>query len=1149
MSAGTLDFSGAPSMPGGNYVVQAGTLDIGALTPTVGTVQVLSGTVSGTGAITATGDYEIESGTINVVLAGGPSVGLNKTTTATAILNANNTYGGTTTISGGTLQLGSAGTTGSVAGPTSIGATGTLVVNRSDAVALSNLSGTGTLSKIAANTATVTNSTFAGNLSFTAGTLDYSSATNTLPAGSYVVSGTELNIGALSQTIATLQLTGGAVINGTGTLTVNGNQFDVQNGTINATLAGSGVLEKASTGTVILNGANSYSGQTSVYAGILQADDGVGLPSGSALRLIGGVLQSNGIASFTRAIGTTQLTNGGFAAGPGTLTVNFGGAGATIPFGLNIGSNINGTLNFGSASSQNVVTFQNGLDIAGATRTISVTDNTATDADYAVISGIISNSDTLLTDVGITKTGANTLALTGANSFIGPTTITTGALRALDTVGLPTGSKLSLNGGVLESVGNDSFTRSIGSWGGAFEWTTNGGGFSAGGGTMTVNVNSGAALEWGTTVGNNLVGILKFGSVTARNVTTLQNAINLNGHQTIQADDNVYTDADYATISGIIADGTTVPSNLTKTGAGTLALTGANAYTGNTIISAGALRATSGTGLPTASLLSLNGGVLESIGNTTVTRTCGTAAGNVQWTTNGGGFSAGTGTMTVNLGSGASLTWGTASAANTIVGTLKFGSATAANVTTFQNNVNLANGSRTIQVEDNTFKAGDYAIMSGVISSTAAASGSMTKTGTGMLILTGTNTYTGATTISAGTLQLGNAGTTGIVGGNIAINGTSALIVNRSNDLTLSGVISGATTATFTKLLANKLTLTGASTYTGLTTVSAGTLEIGSGGTTGSYAGNITDNAAVSFNRSNASSYAAVISGPGTVSKLGAGTLTATGANAYLGDTIISGGALQADDGVGLPTASFLKLDGGVLQSNSAATFTRGLAASGASNFQWTANGGGFSAGAGNMDVNVGGALAPLTWGATVGTEVVGTLKLSSTTALNVTTMLNAIDLNGADRTVLVDDNAGATTDKAVLAGVLSNGTGTAGLVKTGAGRLELTAVNTYNGPTTISTGTLALAATGQIASSSSIANNATFVVMDGAHSVNAITGTGATFVASTGSLTAPSIVQNSLTIGGGPYAAGSAAVPEPGTLVLLLLAGAALAGAYLRRK
>src|SRR5207248_11239609 len=118
---------------------------------------------------------------------------------------------------------------------------------------------------------------------------------------------------------------------------------------------------------------------------------------------------------------------------------------------------------------------------------------------------------------------------------------------------------------------------------------------------------------------------------------------------------------------------------------------------------------------------------------------------------------------------------------------------------------------------------------------------------------------------------LGNGATAGTLGsGNVTDN--TWLVFNRSDTLTVRNTISG--TGTLTQAGAGALILTGANTYAGITTISAGTLQIGNGGVAGSLGtGAVTDNASLAFNRSDSVTLANLVSGSGTLSQAGAGTL------------------------------------------------------------------------------------------------------------------------------------------------------------------------------------------------------------------------------------------------------------------------------------
>lgn len=165
--------------------------------------------------------------------------------------------------------------------------------------------------------------------------------------------------------------------------------------------------------------------------------------------------------------------------------------------------------------------------------------------------------------------------------------------------------------------------------------------------------------------------------------------------------------------------------------------------------------------------------------------------------------------------------------------------------------------------------------------------------GTGTLNLTdGLLNVIGSLSIGRyGTVVVGNGGTSSILlVGNGSVANAGSLQFNRSDASTYSFAVSGS--GSVTKQGAGTLTLTGLSSYTGGSTITGGTLQIGDGGTTGAIAGNVVNNSAIIFNRSDASTYSGAISGSGTLMKQGGGKLTLAGSNSYSGLTTVSGGTL-----------------------------------------------------------------------------------------------------------------------------------------------------------------------------------------------------------------------------------------------------------------
>ncbi len=395
-----------------------GTLDLGGATQTEAGGVMLSGGTIQNGTLASNITFSLQAGTVSAVLAG--TGVLIKTTDDTVTLTGANTYSGGTYVQDGTLALSGAGTLGATTGLLNVsggtldlggttqtqdggvtlsGGTiqnGTLV--SSDTFALQDgtvsavLAGVGALIKSTDDTVTLTGvNTYTGGTYVQDGTLALSGA-GTLGAttGLLNVSGGTLDLGGTTQTQdGGLMLSGGTIQNGTLVLS---STFDLQDGTVSAVLAGAGVLIKTTDDTVMLTGANTYSGGTYVQDGTL-ALSGIGTLGATTglLNVSGGTLDLGG---------TTQTQNGGVTLSGGTI--------------------------------------QNGTLVSSSTF----------DLQDGTVSAVLAGAGVLI------KSTDDTVTLTGANTYSGGTYVQDGtlALSGAGKLGATTGS-LNVSGGTLDLGG------------------------------------------------------------------------------------------------------------------------------------------------------------------------------------------------------------------------------------------------------------------------------------------------------------------------------------------------------------------------------------------------------------------------------------------------------------------------------------------------------------------------------------------------------------------------------------------------------------------------------------------------------------------------------------------------------------------------
>jgi len=643
---------------------------------------------------------------------------------------------------------------------------------------------------------------------------------------------------------------------------------------------------------------------------------------------------------------------------------------------------------------------------------------------------------------------------------------------------------------------------------------------------------------------------------------------------------------DTATISGVIAGS----GALTKSGAGGLTLSGTNTYTGTTSVSAGTLTVSGGNAIATGSSLSVSSGATfalssnETLGNISgagsITLGSNTLTTTLTADTTFSGNISGTGSLNVNQAGAATFAL-TLSGINTYTGSTtlqNFGWLKLDGDAAFSSSAQLrANGNSKLtlltdqvvgSLSSNAATAsiilGSFTLSAGAdnssttVSGVISGTGALVKQGSGTMTLDATNTYSGTTTVSGGTLSvtsdsnLGSGSVTLAGGATLDITGATTIdnaislsgsaTLSNSAAATLSGAISGANNLTVSAS-GTSLTLSGTNSYSG-TTVSAGTLSVasdsnlGSGtvtlatGTTLAVTGATTIDNAMSLSgnatvdNSAAVTLSGTISGANTLTKAGSSALTLSGTNSY-SNISISAGSLSIAADANLGSGSVALATGTTLAVTGATTIDNDIAVTGTVTVDNSAAVTLSGVVSGGNLIKAGSAALTLSGNNTyTGTTNIssGTLSVAGdgnlgagSVTLGASTTLDVTGATTIDNGIALSGNSTFSNSSAVtLSGVIS---GANALTKNGAGTLTLSATNTQSGLLTVSAG--ALLVTGSTANPATVVASGATLSGSGAVGGNLSIQSGATL--------SPGNGIGTLTINGDLSVAGTLAVAIDG--------------------
>ncbi|ECB5059759.1 autotransporter outer membrane beta-barrel domain-containing protein [Salmonella enterica subsp. enterica serovar Kentucky] len=910
-------------------------------------------------AIDAHGTFNLadadDSFTVNTVLenvdanSGWNGQSLTKTGAGTLILNAENTYTGGTLISDGTLVA------------SNVEALGTGDITDNAVLELNTggdfdnaISGSGQVVKSGDETLTLS-----GSNTYTGGTI--------ISGGTLVAT----NVEAL----------------GTGDVTDNATLELNTGGDFDNAIGGTGSVVKSGDKTLTLSGANSYTGGTTISGGTLVASNVEALGSGDVTD--NATLELNTGGDFANNIGGTGSV---VKSGDKTLTLsgtNSYTGGTTISGGTLVANNVEA------------------LGTGDVTNNATLELNTGGDFDNA-----ISGSGQVV------KSGDKTLTLSGANSYSGATTISGGTLIATHVNALGTGAIDNRASLLLDASGQFTVT----------DLTTESGGNTEIGAGSTLQATT-LTQKSDSTLTINLNGNTVDPVIHAASQVSLAGTLDITGVGDVLDSDPASTD-DLDTFT-LIASDKTIAGDFEK-----LTVAGMDADLADFITVDGRIDDTGKQYELTTALTwyaDRDDAVTDAHGTFNLTNADGsfavnTVLENVDATLDPASATGWDGTSLIKQGAGTLIL----NAENTYTGgtTISGGTLVATNVDA------LGSGDVTddATLELNTGGTFDNAI---------GGSGNVVKSGADTLTLSGSNSYTGGTTISGGTLVASNVEALGT--GDVTNNAT--LELNTGGDFINN--IGG--TGRVEKSGDDTLTLSGSNTYTGGTLINGGTLVASNVEALGT--GDVTDNATLELNTGG--TFDNAISGSGQVVKSGDETLTLSGTNSYTGGTTISGGTLVATNVEALGSGDVT--DDATLELNTGGTFDNAISGSGQ------------VVKSGDKMLTLSGANSYS--GGTLISD--GTLVASNVEALGTGDVTNNATLalnTGGDFT--------------------NNISGSGQVVKSGDDTLTLSGANSYTGGTTISGGTL-VATNVEALGSGDVTNNAVLELNTGGTFDNAISGSG----------------------------------------------------------